>query len=643
MNITDRTCYYFSMFTFSILFLVFSGINVHAQEVIQNYDTNIVIDSDGSLNVSEKITVTAEGKEIKRGIYRDFPTQYKDIYGNNYKVKFELLSVLRNGHSEDYHTETIRNGIRIYIGNKNRILEHGTHIFTLEYYTNRQLGFFENYDELYWNVTGNDWAFPILQASAKIQLPPGVSVNQIETDGYTGAIGDKGKNFVVSMLDDNTVFFDATDNLPLHHGLSVVLNWPKGYVTEPTSEQKIDWFFQDNRAVIIGLSGLSILLVYFYLAWLKVGRDPQKGVLYPQYEPDKYHSPASMRFVQKMGYDKKTFTAALVNMAVKGYLSISDTGNHFSLKKTGEKAKLSIGEAAIAKNLFSGKDEVILKRSEHATIRKALLAHEKVMRRDYEKIYFNTNKLGLSPGWLISIITLTLTVLAIDTPGAKEIVAFFILWLSIWSIGVTFLSIAIYRAWKNIRGFLSLFPAVFITAFAIPFFAGELTGLFLMWQNAGTGVFFIFILVIVTNVLFYEWMKAPTYRGRTLLDKIDGFKLYLDVAEADEMKFRHAPALTPELFEKFLPYAIALGVETQWAKRFHSVFAQLEQQGRSHSPIWYRGNRWQTNNLTGFSSAVGSSLSSAVASSSTAPGSSSGSGGGGSSGGGGGGGGGGGW
>ena len=139
MNITDRTCYYFSMFTFLIQFLVFSGINVHAQEVIQNYDTNVVIDFDGSLNVSEKITVTAEGKEIKRGIYRDFPTQYKDVYGNNYKVKFELLSVLRNGHSEDYHTETIRNGIRIYIGNKNRILEHGTHIFTLEYYTNRQL------------------------------------------------------------------------------------------------------------------------------------------------------------------------------------------------------------------------------------------------------------------------------------------------------------------------------------------------------------------------------------------------------------------------------------------------------------------------------------------------------------------------
>ena len=639
MNISCRTFYYFSIFTFSVLFFVFSCINVHAEEVIQNYDSNVVIDSDGSLNVTEKITVTAEGKEIKRGIYRDFPTQYKDIYGNNYKVKFELLSVHRNGRPEDYHTESTRNGIRIYIGHKNRMLKHGTHTFTLKYYTSRQLGFFENYDELYWNVTGNDWAFPILQASAKIQLPPGVTVHQIETDGYTGAMGDKGKNFVVSMLDDNTVFFDVTDNLPLHHGLSVVVNWPKGYVIEPTQEQKISWFFQDNRAVVIGISGLTLLIIYYYLAWLKVGRDPEKGVVYPQYEPDKSHSPASMRFVKKMGYDKKTFSAALVNMAVKGYLSISESGSHFSLKKTGNPAKLSIGELAIAKSLFSEKDEITLKRSEHKAIGKALLAHEKVLRRDYEKIYFNTNKLGLAPGWLISVITLVLTVLAINTPGAKEIVAFFTLWLSIWSIGVAFLSIAIYRAWKNIRGFLSLFPALFTTAFAVPFFAGEFTGLFLMWQNAGTGVFVVFILVIVINVLFYEWMKAPTYKGRTLLDKLDGFKLYLDVAEADEIKLKHAPSLTPKLFEKFLPFAIALDVETQWAERFHSVFSQLEQQGQSHSPIWYRGNRWQSNNLTGFSSAVGSSLSSAVASSSTAPGSSSGSGGGGSSGGGGGGGG----
>jgi len=648
MTTTHPIKSYYSIILLIALFFLLSGINSHAQEVIQSYDSHIIIETNGSLNVTETIIVMAEGKDIKRGIYRDFPTKYKDISGNNYQVKFELLSVMRDGQTEDYHTEAISNGIRTYIGNKNHFLEHGTHTFTLQYYTTRQLGFFKKYDELYWNVTGNGWAFPIVNASANIQLPPGVSVDQIETDAYTGAVGAKGKEFATSMPDDMSILFNTTDKLPVHHGLTIVVNWPKGYITEPTQKQKINWFFQDNRATLIGLSGLTLLFVYFFLAWLKVGRDPQPGVIYPRYEPDKKHSPASMRFVKKMRYDKKNFTAALINMAVKGYLSISDTGYNFTIKKTGQQAKLSLGELAIAKNLFLNKDKITLKRSEHKSIARALVAHEKVLRRDYEKIYFQTNMPQLLPGWLISIAALVFTFLAIDTPGAKETVAFFAIWLSFWSIGVTFLSISMYRAWKNIRGFWSLFPALFSTAFATPFIIGEFTGLYLLWQNAGTGVFLSFILIIVTNVLFYNWMKAPTLKGRTLLDKIDGFKLYLDVAEADELKFKQAPALTPpiltqELFEKFLPYAIALEVETQWAKRFNSVFSQLEQQGQTTSPLWYSGKRWNSNSLSAFSSTMAGSLSSAIASSSTAPGSSSGSGGGGSSGGGGGGGGGGGW
>lgn len=638
-----RTSFPSQIFNAALFLFFISGINSHASEVIQNYQSRIQIEQDGSLNVTEVITVSAEGNKIKRGIYRDFPTRYKDPYGNHYRVNFQLLSVMRNGQSEDYHTESIHNGMRIYIGNKERILSHGTHIFTLEFYITRQLGFFDNYDELYWNVTGNEWAFPILQASAKIQLPHGVKVNQVETDAYTGAVNEKGKQFVVSMLNDNTVFFDTSKELPLHHGLSIVVNWPKGYVIEPDKEQKISWFFQDNRAVIVGLSGLGILFIYFFIMWLKVGKDPQKGVIYPQYKPDKNHSPASMRFVKKMAYDKKTFAAALVNMAVKGFLNITDSGSHFSLKKIDEKVKLSLGERAIAHKMFAWQNEITLKQSEHETITKALTAHEKVLRRDYEKIYFRTNRWWLSPGWLISLITVVLTIMAIDNPGAKEVIAFFTLWLSIWSIGVTVLALSIYHSWKKIHGFLSLFPALFITAFAIPFFAGEIFGLYMMWQNAGTGVLLIFVFIIVSNVLFYNLMKAPTLKGRTLLDKIDGFKLYLEVAESSELKMQHTPTPNPELFEKFLPYAIALGVETQWAKRFQSIFSKLEQQGKHKSPSWYRGNQWQTDNLTGFSSSVGSSLSSAVSSSSTAPGSSSGSGGGGFSGGGGGGGGGGGW
>ena len=341
----------------SILFLLFYSINSFATEVIQNYDSTILIKTDGSLIVTEKITVNSEGDKIKRGIFRDFPTQYKDIYGNHYNVTFEILSIRRDGIVENYHTEDLSNGIRIYIGNKGIYLKDGIHTYTIEYYTHRQLGFFEQYDELYWNVTGNDWSFPILQANAKIQLPPGVRSQQIETTGYTGAMGDKGKGFIASTPDDHSVFFSTTDKLPLHHGLTVVVNWPKGYVTEPSQKQKLLWFFSDNKPVLVGFCGLFILLIYLSIIWLKVGKDPQKGVIYPRYYPDKQHSPASMRFVQKMGYDDKTFSAALVNMAVKGYLTITMKRKYFTIEKIAQSAQLSLGESAIARSLFKKKQQ----------------------------------------------------------------------------------------------------------------------------------------------------------------------------------------------------------------------------------------------------------------------------------------------
>ncbi|MCU7938604.1 MAG: DUF2207 domain-containing protein [gamma proteobacterium symbiont of Bathyaustriella thionipta] len=558
--------------TYMILFLLFSLTNIQAKEFIQNYESFITIDANSSLIITESITVNAEGNKIKRGIYRDFPNRYKDTYGNHYQVDFNLLSVMRDGKPENYHTQSITNGIRIYIGNKSRFLEQGEHTFTLQYFTNRQLGFFEQFDELYWNVTGNGWDFPILQARTTIQLPDGVSINQVKTSAYTGATGDKGANYIISFPDDKRVLFETIEPLTIHHGLSVVVNWPKGYVSEPTQEQKFAWFFKDNQAAVMGFSGFFILIIYLLFAWFKVGKDPDEGVIYPRYQPEKMHSPASMRFVKRMGYDNKSFAAALVNMAVKGYVDISDSGRHFSIKKTGKKALLSLGESAIARNLFQNNDQVILKQSEHKIIGIALKAHKKVLKRDYEKIYFKTNFLFLLPSFLISMVTLVLTILVIEPSEAREITAFFTLWLSIWSIGVTILSVSVYHAWKKVSSFLSIFTALFSTAFAIPFFAGEAFGLYMMWQNAGTGVVIVFILIIATNILFYEWMKAPTLKGRTLLDKIDGFKLYLQVAEAEEVNFKQAhkaaPELTPKLFEHYFPFAMALDVENQWTDRF---------------------------------------------------------------------------
>ncbi|MGD8382251.1 MAG: DUF2207 domain-containing protein, partial [Syntrophobacterales bacterium] len=181
-----------------------------------------------------------------------------------------------------------------------------------------------------------------------------------------------------------------------------------------------------------------------------------------------------------------------------------------------------------------------------------------------------------------------------------------------------------------------------ITLFALPFFAGELFGLWAFSSAVSPLAAVTIVVIIAINAIFYHLLKSPTLRGRKLMDEIEGFKLYLSVAEKERLNILNPPEKTPELFEKYLPYALALDVENEWSEQFAEVLAAASIDG-GYRPIWYTGNTWRSWNMGGFASSLGTSLPGAISSSSTAPGSSSGSGGGGSSGGGGGGGGGGGW
>jgi uncharacterized membrane protein len=150
------------------------------------------------------------------------------------------------------------------------------------------------------------------------------------------------------------------------------------------------------------------------------------------------------------------------------------------------------------------------------------------------------------------------------------------------------------------------------------------------------------------NILFHHLLKAPTLAGRALMDRVDGFKMFLKAVDADRLQTMAPPEKTPQLFERFLPYALALGVEHAWAEQFskvlaHAAAADGSGSATSFSPSWYTGSGFDSFSPSAFTSSFSSSFSSAISSSAAAPGSSSGSGGGGSSGGGGGGGGGGGW
>src|SRR5665647_19484 len=227
---------FLTLATAMVLALLAGATAASAQsERILNFKSFVKVHPDASMTVTEDITVQATGQEIKRGIIRDFPTTYRDRLGNTVTVGFKLEEVLRNGQAEAYHTERAANGIKIYIGSKDVYLQPGSYTYTIRYRVDRELGFFKDFDELYWNVTGNGWTFTINGAEAIIELPPGAKI--LNHAAYTGYQGDRGRDFTVH-TGDHTIAFQTTRKLEPNEGLTVAVSWPKGVVHEPSSQER---------------------------------------------------------------------------------------------------------------------------------------------------------------------------------------------------------------------------------------------------------------------------------------------------------------------------------------------------------------------------------------------------------------------
>jgi hypothetical protein len=172
-----------------------------AQERITSFHSDVTIGADGALTVTETIEVEARGQSIRRGILRDFPTDYRDRAGNRVKVPFEVEQVTRNGVNEVSSIETLSNGVRVRIGSADVLLPHGRHRYEIRYRTARQLGFFDGHDELYWNVTGNGWTFAIDRASASVRLPQPVPAAKLAAEAYTGPQGAQGRDFQARVIE----------------------------------------------------------------------------------------------------------------------------------------------------------------------------------------------------------------------------------------------------------------------------------------------------------------------------------------------------------------------------------------------------------------------------------------------------------
>jgi hypothetical protein len=622
-------------------------------ERILAFDSRVTVNQDRSMQVVETIRVRSAGESIKHGIYRDFPTRYSDHLGNRYTVMFDIISLTRDGQDEPYHTEDRSNGVRVYFGSSSYMLPNGIHTYRFTYRTNRQLGFFKDHDELYWSVTGNGWKFPIDVATAAIVLPQKVRSLVMELDGYTGYAGEKGKSFTAGRDSQGNPVFRAEGLLP-EQGLSIVVTWPKGLIEEPSRQQKLAWFLSDNKGVIAGGCGLAVVLIYFLVVWSMVGRDPAPGTIVPLYEPQDGLSAAGMRYLEQMGFDNKVFTAGILGLAAKGYLRIEyDASHNYKLvRKQGYgpvEKNLSPDEKALAGQLFDDGGTLRLAHDNHSRLERAKSALTNSLHGTMEKVYFFTNGSYLWPG--VALTALSVVALLIMKGGSAIVLgAFMSVWLTGWTVGVCALLISVVRAWAGVRaeGALAVPGAFFLTLFSLPFLAGECFGVFMLWTGAGAAAVLVIFAGIGINVLFHYLLKAPTRAGRQLMDRVEGFRLFLKAVDGDRMNRMSAPpSMTPELFERFLPYALALGVEHAWAQQFAQVLgAAAGSSGQSRSayaPTWYSGAGIGAFSASDFTSSFSSSFSSAVSSASAPASSGSGSGGGGSSGGGGGGGGGGGW
>ena len=612
-----------------------------AEETIIRFHSDIIVNSNASMDVTEAITVTSEKNRIRHGIFRDFPTRYTDSHGIQKTVEFTVLSVSRDGQSEPFNIESISNGKRVRIGSKDTLLSDGVHEYVIHYHTDRQLGYFTDYDELYWNVTGNGWDFTIQDASVNVHLPSEAIIKQ--TSIYTGPFGSSGKDATVSSPSSNEFMAQTNRVLQSNEGLTIAVAWQKGVVALPSQSQQQLWWLRDN-AGFFGL-GLTLLTVvgYFFGTWARVGRDPPKGTIIPLFHPPDDLGPAGVRYVWKQAFDNTAVAAAFVGLGVKKYLKITNDDGDYTIKSlSGEGAPLLDSEKSLY-NLLPA-IPFKLRQSNHEAIGKLVNNLQSSLEKAYNGTLFHNNYGWFAVGIIMSIIGLAIS--AILMPDGFGITGLFIGAFSsgLWAI-IIFVGRPAIKGVFAARGIFSTLKSLLALVFIVPFFGAGLAipVLFLSSETLSPALVAFggaTIAIGALNMLFYYLMPAPTVQGRRVLDQIDGFRLYLTTAEEIRLDALNPPEKTPELFERYLPYAMALDCENAWNKKFASVMAAAAAAGAASA--WYASN----GHYGGFGSLGGSfgdSLASTISSSATAPGSSSGSGGGGSSGGGGGGGGGGGW
>lgn len=554
--------------------------------VIHRFDTQLTVERDASLQVEERIEV--EFSEPLHGIYRTIPVRYTDPRGFAYSLNLERVSATDET-GQRYGTQLSDEGRyqKIRIGDADKTVE-GRRIYVIRYRVRDALGQFPDHDEIYWNATGNEWNTTIGAASAVVRLPAPLTRGSLEAAGYSGQFGSRARDVTITYPEPGVVRFEASRSFGALEGMTVAVGWPHGHVRFPGALERAGRLIADNWFVLLPFAWLGFL----WRRYRRLGRDPEAGASeMVQYEPPPGLGPGAVGTLIDEQADLADITATIVHLAIRRHLTIRQEGRQqlFGLVQRDETVfhrepppagdTLAPHEANVLNGLFAEGDDVDAR--------------------------------SLANKFYVYI------------PGIKE---------------------ALYDQLVE-KGCFEASPEKVRSNYVMAgFLAGLATGgvaaAWLLLRGVGKPVMpivpiVIGALVVVVFSVFSAAMPRRTRTGVRARRWALGFQEYARRVEGDRLE--RAAADPRATFEALLPYAMALGVGSAWARRFEGIY-------ENEAPRWYVGqNAGRGFSTTSFEQSLSSGMSRAGQSMTASPRSSSGSGGGGSSGGGGGGGGGGSW
>jgi hypothetical protein len=567
----------FILTTFVLIFACFFNVSsaqigdgASFEESINSFHSDIKVNVDNSIDVTEKIVYNT-GKLERHGIYRDiYP--YSSV---GYKMGIENVSVVdENGQEYIFETSYTGGNFRIKIGDPDKTF-YGQKTYVIKYHAIKAVGQFEDFDEIYWNVTGNEWLIPIYGVSASIVLPDGAIFKQSAC--YFGLKGSTEQ----CSVEDGSYNFNAPRVLSSGEGLTVAVGFEKNIVIPYSNSDKVDNFFDKYLGWIIAGILPILTLIFSLLYWYKKGRDPKgTGVIVPQYDVPDELTPMEVVGIVNEKVSTKDISAEIIYLAIKGYLKISQ-----------------IEERVLG--LFKSVDYELLKLKDFSDIP-----------NEFDKKLLN----GLFVGDLQVIkLSALKNVFYKDADLVVEIVL------------KSFLTKGYYKnlgGMKNLGGEIStiIFWSIFMS-FVVYIFSGKI----------------IVALGVIVSVVIYgivsHFSPAKTEKGVAIKEYLLGLKDYLRIAEKDRILFHNAPEKKPEVFEKLLPYAMVLGIANIWAKEFEGIYSTPPSWYSGPNNGVFNAVVF-TNSLLNFSSFASSSLGSSPSSSGSGGGGSSGGGGGGGGGGG---------